>query len=249
LLRAVCRYHVSMSRPSSLVRQPVFQRLLPGYTEPWAVHQRWHLRFHNTTANGQLMVWGIDPNSGMALDAINNQPFYGLSRITFLGFIRASKRFTCLSFWGCALGPTEASALEAIPPQGKGKVRKVVTVYFGGIGILQTYFQDHLFSSTAPGGHCPLYCFHIPMRLLLFAVNIPQLFVISCSNHHKQLFPHNNPSYPQSTKIIAKLLSICVKCSGLMFVQGGPKMHMRIICYISASAHNSFTKFTVVIHN
>jgi hypothetical protein len=25
--------------------------------------ERWHLRFCNTTANGQLMVWGIDPNT------------------------------------------------------------------------------------------------------------------------------------------------------------------------------------------
>jgi hypothetical protein len=45
--------------------------------------ERWHLRFRNTTANGQLMVWGIDPDSVTALAAINNQPFYGLGRVTF----------------------------------------------------------------------------------------------------------------------------------------------------------------------
>jgi hypothetical protein len=45
--------------------------------------ERWHLRFRNKTANGQLMVWGIDPNSVTTLDTINNQPFNSLTRVTF----------------------------------------------------------------------------------------------------------------------------------------------------------------------
>jgi hypothetical protein len=45
--------------------------------------ERWHLRFRNTMQSGQLLVWGIDPTSITALEALNFRPFYGLSRVTF----------------------------------------------------------------------------------------------------------------------------------------------------------------------
>jgi len=44
---------------------------------------RWVLRHQQTTAEGQLLVRGIDQESASALEAVNNQPHLGLGRVTF----------------------------------------------------------------------------------------------------------------------------------------------------------------------
>jgi hypothetical protein len=84
---------VPHSQVSKLRRAEVFIPGLPASVpevvtwlqaqNPGLSTEGWHLRFCNITANGQLMVLGTDTNSVTALDAINNQPFYVLSRITF----------------------------------------------------------------------------------------------------------------------------------------------------------------------
>ena len=57
-------------------------RLLAGqnrgiYTE------RWTLRHQQDTANGQLLIWGIDKDSAAAIKAADNRLFFGLGRVTF----------------------------------------------------------------------------------------------------------------------------------------------------------------------
>jgi len=44
---------------------------------------RWVLRHQQATNRGQLMIWGIDEESRVALEAVNFQPHFGLGCVTF----------------------------------------------------------------------------------------------------------------------------------------------------------------------
>ena len=45
--------------------------------------ERWAVRHQQTTANGQLLVFGIDQDSATSLLAADNQAYVRLGRLTF----------------------------------------------------------------------------------------------------------------------------------------------------------------------
>ena len=61
---------------------PKFLRLLAGENRGRWV-ERWAVRDQQTTANGQLLVFGIDQNSATSVLDADNQAYVGLGRMTF----------------------------------------------------------------------------------------------------------------------------------------------------------------------
>ena len=59
-----------------------FLRLLAGQNRGLWV-ERWAVRHQKTTANGQLLVFGIEEDLASSLLAADNQVYVGLDRVTF----------------------------------------------------------------------------------------------------------------------------------------------------------------------
>jgi len=68
--------------PGAPLGVPKFLRLLAGQNRGLRV-ERWAVRHQQSTANGQLLVFGIDQDSAASLLAADNQAYVGLGRVTF----------------------------------------------------------------------------------------------------------------------------------------------------------------------
>jgi len=68
--------------PGASFGVPKFLRLLAGQNRGLWV-ERWAVRHQKTTANGQLLVFGIEEDLASSLLAADNQVYVGLDRVTF----------------------------------------------------------------------------------------------------------------------------------------------------------------------